>query len=107
MFTRKGFTLFAAFMGADDKEPVYRLMKEALPEIKCPFEQLRLDSFSEGFWERYEKMTSEVQRKGRPALEAYLTALEHSLGDHIAVVVPNLDDDGVIVSIDHVEIGPN
>ena len=60
LFTRKGLTLFATFMGADDKEPVYRLMKEALPEVECPYDQPRLESFSEGFWERYKQMANEV-----------------------------------------------
>ena len=29
--------------------------------MKCPFEQARLENFSDGFWSRYETMTSEVQ----------------------------------------------
>ena len=161
LFTRKGLTLFAAFMGAEDKAPVYRLMKDALPEVTCPFDQPRLESFSEGFWDRYEKLASEVPvhevkrtegaqslankarpilmeaaangvkrefaqkllsdlqnrgtlpdhvlreiikqgRRGLPALGGYLTSLEQSLGDKIAVAVPDCDNDGVIVSIDHV-----
>ena len=60
LFTRRGLTLFTTFMGADDGTPRFRLMKEALPEVECPFEQPRLENFSEGFWNRYEKMTSEV-----------------------------------------------
>lgn len=147
-------------MGVDDKDPVYRLMKDALPEIECPYEQPRIENFSDGFWERYETMTSEVRvhevartegsqslasrvrpilmetvangvhrgfaqrllgdlqnrgtlpdhvlreifrqgRRGRTALETYLSALEQSLGDRIAVAVPDCGDDGVIVSIDH------
>ena len=60
MFMRRGLTLFAAFMGSEDNSPVYRLMKEALPDIKCTFEQPRLANFSEGFWDRYGKLTSDA-----------------------------------------------
>ena len=60
LFKRRGLTLFAMFMGAGGEAPVFRLMQEALPEVKCPFEQPRLENFSEGFWNRYKKLTSEV-----------------------------------------------
>lgn len=59
LFTRKGLTLFASYMGEGDTEPVSRLMKEALPDVECPFDQPRLEQFSEGFWKRYEAMTRE------------------------------------------------
>ncbi|MBQ7188114.1 MAG: hypothetical protein IJR99_01725 [Kiritimatiellae bacterium] len=61
LFTRKGLTLFAAFMDKDGNAPAYRMMNEALPEIECPFEQPRLEKFSEGFWDRYKKLTGEIQ----------------------------------------------
>ena len=32
-------------------------MKEALEYVKCPFEQPRLEKFSDGFWERYGALT--------------------------------------------------
>ena len=60
LFTRRGLTLFATFMGVGEKAPVFRLMKEALPEVTCPFEKRRLENFSEGFWDRYKVLTSEV-----------------------------------------------
>ncbi len=160
MFTRKGLTLFATFMGVNDETPTYRLMKEALPDVACPFEQPRLAGFSKGFWDRYEKLEKEVhvdefsrsegsqslskkarpilleavgngvrpefaqkllndlqnrgtlpdrilreivqeERRGMSSLEKYLADLEQSLGDRIVVNVPNQDDDGVIVTIDH------
>ena len=160
-FTRKGLTLFATFMGVDDKMPQYRLMEEALPDIECPFEQPRLETFSEGFWSRYRALANEVREKetrktegsrsfatqarstlmsavkdgvrrefaqkllndiqnrgtlpdhilreiahegkrGNEALGAYLEELEQKLGDRLAVPVPEQEDDGVIVSIDHV-----
>ena len=44
-------------------------------------------------------------RRGLPALRTYLGELKRSLGDRIAVAVPDLEDEGVIVSIDHV--GPD
>ena len=160
LFMRRGLTLFAMFLGAEDEVPVYRLMKEALPDVKCPFDQPRLESFSEGFWSRYEKLTSEARvhevsrtegsqslanrarpilmeavandvrrnfaqkllsdlqnrgtlpdhilreviregKRGLEALDEYLSDLERSLGDRIAVAVPGRDNDGVIVAIDH------
>lgn len=161
LFMRRGLTLFALFMGTDDVSPLYRLMKEALPDVTCPFEQARLENFSDGFWSRYETMTNEVQvhevgrtegsqslanrarpvlmeavsngverdfvqrlladlqnrgtlpdhvlreivregRRGLPALGIYLSTLRQSLGDRLVVAVPERDEDGVIVTIDHV-----
>jgi len=161
LFMRRGLTLFATFMGADDAAPRFRLMKEALPDVECPFEQPRLENFSEGFWDRYEKMASETSvhevvrtegsqslagrarpilmeavvngvrrdfaqrllgdlqnlgtlpdhvlreivregRRGLSALGEYLDGLERSLGNRLAVAGPERDDDGVIVTIDHV-----
>ena len=61
LFMRRGLTLFAMFLGAEDAAPTYRLMKEALPDVKCQFDQPRLENFSEGFWSRYDKLTNEAR----------------------------------------------
>lgn len=87
LFTRKGLTLFASYMGAGAESPSYLLIKEAIEYVKCPFDEPRLAQFTEGFWERYEKLattsgglTTDLKAGSKSLKKKALSALQTAEG---------------------------